>query len=90
MRCFPISDGKDIFENAQFNYRDFFKTIYHPAIEADVYFPAYGFEMSGLDVEIKTPAPTKGQHSLELLEELGYAESDIEGLLKGGVVYGSK
>ncbi len=91
-RCvvFPVSDGKDIFENAQFNYRDFFKTIHHPAIDADVYFPAYGFEMSSLDVEIKTPAPTKGQHSFELLEELGYTESDIEGLLKGGAVYGAK
>lgn len=87
---FPVSNGKDVFENAQFNYRNFFKKIYHPAIGADVCLPVSGFEMSVTDVEIKTPAPTRGQHSVELLKELGYADADIEGLLKGGAVYGGE
>jgi len=91
-RCvvFPVSSGKDVFENAQFNYRNFFKTIHHSAIDADVYFPAYGFEMTAIDTEIKTPAPTRGQHSVQVLGELGYSEVEIEGLLKGGTVYGGK
>jgi len=91
-RCvvFPVSNGKDIFENAQFNYRKIFKTIHHPAIDADVCFPAYGFEMSAIDTEIKDPAPTRGHHSVQVLEELGYSEAEIEGLMKGGTVYGGK
>lgn len=91
-RCvvFPVSNGKDIFENVQFNYRNFFKTIYHPAIDADVCFPAYGFEMSAIDTEIKNSAPIRGQHSVSILEELGYSKAEIKGLLKGGTVYAGK
>jgi len=91
-RCviFPVSNGKDIFEDAQFNYRNFFKTIHHPAINADVCLPVSGFEMSVTDIEIKTPAPAKGQHSVELLKELGYSDADIKGLLQGGAVYGGE
>ncbi|BBO88108.1 CaiB/BaiF CoA transferase family protein [Desulfosarcina ovata] len=85
---FPVSNGKDIFEDKQFNYRKIFKNIYHPAIDTEVCFPTTGFEMSGTDVEITVPAPTRGQHSAEILKELGYSDNDIEGLLIGGCIYG--
>jgi len=91
-RCviFPVSNGKDIFEDAQFNYRNLFKTIHHSSINADICLPVSGFEMSITDVEITTPAPTRGQNSVELLKELGYSDADIQGLLQGGAVYGGE
>lgn len=87
---FPVSNGKDIFENAQFNYRNLFKSIHHPAIAADIYFPTCGLEMSLTDMEIKAVAPTRGHDTVSLLQELGYSSTDIEALHKGGVIYGGQ
>lgn len=85
---FPVNNGKDIFEDAQFNYRKIFKSIYHPAINAEVTFPTVGFEMSEIDVGTTTPAPTRGQHSVDILKKIGCSDGYIEGLRKRGVIYG--
>ncbi|MBL4866979.1 MAG: CoA transferase [Pseudomonadales bacterium] len=40
----------------------------------------------GVDVEIKRPTPEVGEHTAEVLADLGYAQSDIEKLLSAKVI----
>jgi crotonobetainyl-CoA:carnitine CoA-transferase CaiB-like acyl-CoA transferase len=57
--------------------------------------PAYG-KIKGIGTPIKfsrhssaipTPAPALGEHTLEILHELGYEEDDIQDLIRTGAVY---
>jgi len=38
---------------------------------------------------VTRPAPTLGQHSVQVLVELGYSLEDIEALREAGVIYAS-
>ena len=40
-----------------------------------------------MDWDLK-PAPTFGQHTIEILKELGYADEQVNTLKEGGVVIG--
>jgi crotonobetainyl-CoA:carnitine CoA-transferase CaiB-like acyl-CoA transferase len=72
-----ISDDPQLQSNGVF--RDLadapFKTIDSP------------MQLAGVAKREPTLAPEVGQHSLEVLRELGYSASEIEALAKNGVVY---
>jgi len=44
------------------------------------------FRISGVTKRPPNPAPELGQHSGEILEELGYSDEDIARLKESGVV----
>lgn len=87
-RCcvFPVSSPKDVYENPQLRYRQFFKTLYHEALGGEIHYPGAPYEMSEIPWQLNRPAPVFGQHTRVILEELGYAPDQIESLKKGGVV----
>jgi crotonobetainyl-CoA:carnitine CoA-transferase CaiB-like acyl-CoA transferase len=37
-------------------------------------------------MEVKRPPPYLGQHTGEILKELGYSQEEIEGLMKDGII----
>jgi crotonobetainyl-CoA:carnitine CoA-transferase CaiB-like acyl-CoA transferase len=43
-------------------------------------------KLSRTPATVKTPTPELGQHTDEILKELGYRESDVTGLRQRGVV----
>ena len=47
-------------------------------------FPAARFQLT--ESSLRLPAPKLGQHSLEILAELGYSESECNELIEGSVV----
>lgn len=85
--CYPISDPKDVYENPQLNYRQFFASLHHEHLGGEVYYPGQTCYMEKMSWEIK-PAPTFGQHTKEILKELGYSGEKVEALKEGGVVVG--
>lgn len=83
----PVSNGKDLLENPQLNFRQFWQTIKHDYLNADITFPGAPYEFGNLKWRFGPPAPTMGQHTAEILKSLGYDEDQIHALAKEGIVY---
>jgi benzylsuccinate CoA-transferase BbsE subunit len=83
----PVSNGKDLLENPQLQYRQFFKTIHHENLGGDVTYPGAPYEFGKLTWRLGNAAPTLGQHTAEIMTSLGYTPSQIESLAKEGIIY---
>ena len=83
----PLSNGKDLLENPQLRYHDFWKTLHHDALQGEVVYPGAPYEFGNLAWRLANPAPTFGQHTSEILEECGYTKNEINAFAKEGVVY---
>ena len=69
----------------QLQARRMFVTAEHP-LERPVLQFACPIRLDGADFEVRRPAPAHGQHSRELLRELGYDAGRIEALEHAGVL----
>jgi crotonobetainyl-CoA:carnitine CoA-transferase CaiB-like acyl-CoA transferase len=82
--CARVNNFKEVFEHPQIVARDVVKTIEHPrlgtmkAARNPVVLDHDGPEMA-------RPAPLLGEHSADILRELGYAASEIDALISSGV-----
>ena len=83
----PLSNGKDILENPQLKYCDFWETLKVEHLDGEIVCPGPPYELGELQWRFGNPAPTFGQHTAAILTELGYAEDTIEELAKEGTVY---
>ena len=57
-----------------------------PGLRHPVTLTRAGFKMSGGDPEVSSPPPRLGQHTNEVLRELGFAEAEIERLRTVGAI----
>lgn len=85
----PVSNGKDLLENPQLNYLDFWKRLKQPSLEGEVVCPGPPYEFGNIEWRIGN-APTFGQHTAEVLGECGYSLDAIDALDKEGAVYVAK
>lgn len=76
---------EDILADEHLNSIGYFKTRFHPT-EGDLKEIAIPTEWSDSQPEITRHAPQLGEHTCDLLAELGLAEKDIALLLEKGVV----
>jgi benzylsuccinate CoA-transferase BbsE subunit/naphthyl-2-methylsuccinate CoA transferase subunit len=83
----PVSNGKDLLENPQLKYRNFWQTIRHDNLGGEVVYPGAPYEFGGLKWRLGDAAPTFGQHTAEILRELGYAQDTIDALDKEGIIH---
>jgi benzylsuccinate CoA-transferase BbsE subunit/naphthyl-2-methylsuccinate CoA transferase subunit len=83
----PISNGKDLLENPQLRHRDYWKTLSHPNLAGEITYPGAPYELGELNWRLGNPAPSLGQHTAEILRELGYTDASIQALAKEGIVY---
>ncbi len=83
--CGAINSVADVFEDPQVKARGMLKNVPHPS-GVDV--PQVGSPMRFADAPLQTQAapPLLGQHSDDVLAELGYAAADIATLRAAGVV----
>ncbi len=81
----PINSREEVFDNAQVVANDFVADIDHPALgRAEM--TGIPLNLSGMPGKITRPAPLMGQHTDEVLSELGYARSAIEAFRRDGVI----
>ncbi len=83
----PVSNGKDLLENPQLKALDFWETIRHENLEGVVTYPGAPYELGNMRWRLGNPAPIYGQHTEEILSELGYAKDEIKSLSTKEVIY---
>ena len=73
-----VQSPPEVVENAQYAARGYFVEIDHPVAGKATY-PGAPLSMDGTPWRARSPAPTLGQHSQEVLgDELGYSSEELE------------
>ena len=65
--------------------REFFSTVRHP-VAGDTVMPGAPFKMSDTPGDGAGPAPLLGEHTSELLSEIGLSEEEVTDLQRAGVI----
>ncbi len=81
----PINAMEDLHADPVFAERGVFAEADHPSA-GRLRYPGRPFVMERTPWSVRRPAPLLGQHTLEMLEELGYTAADAAGLRDDGVV----
>jgi crotonobetainyl-CoA:carnitine CoA-transferase CaiB-like acyl-CoA transferase len=82
----PVFGFETTLNDPHVKFRKMVHEIEHPRI-GPMKTIGLPIKSSGALGEIRLPAPWLGQHSREVLQSLGYAESDIDTLFRQGVVH---
>ncbi len=86
MLC-PVCNSKDILENDQLKYRDFWVEVSHPELDTSITYPGAFAKLSRTPIEIKRRAPLIGEHNLDIYQgELGLSPSELNDLQQCGVI----
>jgi crotonobetainyl-CoA:carnitine CoA-transferase CaiB-like acyl-CoA transferase len=83
--CGPLFTISEIFEDPHFRERGFWSEVEH-AYLGQVKMPGRPFEMSDAAWSVRRPAPLLGEHTREILAEVGYSTTEMEQLVASAVV----
>jgi crotonobetainyl-CoA:carnitine CoA-transferase CaiB-like acyl-CoA transferase len=82
----PVYSYDDLLDDPQVQHNGSFVTYDHPT-EGTVTTPGFPFSMSATPPAVYRPAPLAGEHSRDVLAELGLPAERIEALVADGVVH---
>jgi crotonobetainyl-CoA:carnitine CoA-transferase CaiB-like acyl-CoA transferase len=66
----PVNTMEEVFQSSQMQFRNFFTQIEHPALGM-LHYPTVPYRLSETPARIDQPAPLLGQHTDQVLRELG-------------------
>ncbi|WP_049579006.1 CaiB/BaiF CoA transferase family protein [Streptomyces sp. SBT349] len=84
--CGPVHSYEDLLSDPQVVHNESFVSYEHPT-EGWVTTPGFPFTLSAGPQSVERPAPLNGQHSREVLRDLGMSEEAVEGLIADGAVF---
>jgi len=85
LRCDPCLTYAELFAHPQVEANDIVTTIDHP-VQGKLKMPGLPVTLSNTPGHIQSPPPVLGQHTEEILEELGYTPEKISDLERMGIV----
>ncbi len=83
--CGPINDLADVFSDPQVKARDMLLEVQHPSA-GKIKQTGIPIKFSATPGSIDSPPPLLGQHSREILLELGYSQDEVEALEQQEVI----
>jgi benzylsuccinate CoA-transferase BbsE subunit len=81
----PVSTPADLLENPQLQARGHFVPFTHPLLKQAALMPGAPYVMSGTPWQVRRPAPSLGEHTIEVLNEIGVAKEEVSRLISMGV-----
>jgi crotonobetainyl-CoA:carnitine CoA-transferase CaiB-like acyl-CoA transferase len=81
----PVSEIPDVVRDPQIRHNDMIVTTDHAAL-GPLEVTGVPIKLRGTPGSVRRAPPVQGQHTRELLAELGYAEAEIARLVEGGDV----
>jgi len=83
--CGPVNSVAQVFADPQILSQDMVMDVDHPG-HGVVRMLGFPIKFSDLPCRVRRPAPGLGEHSMEVLTELGYAAADLVILQRDGVI----
>jgi len=83
--CSPINRIHEVLEHPQLIARQMFVNVDHPKAGPSTVI-GVPIKLSATPGSVREPAPTLGQHSEEILKELGYGDGEIGNFTEQGVI----
>ncbi len=81
-----INAPRDLLQNRQLQFRNYFVEGAHPLREAPMLMPGAPYMFSGTPWRIQRPAPSLGQHNADVYGEIGIGRDELARLFSAGVV----
>ncbi|MEO5670382.1 MAG: CoA transferase [Ramlibacter sp.] len=81
----PVSTPADLLANPQLQARGHFVPFTHPLLQQAALMPGAPYVMSRTPWKVQRPAPALGEHTLEVLGEIGIAKDEVSRLVPAGV-----
>jgi crotonobetainyl-CoA:carnitine CoA-transferase CaiB-like acyl-CoA transferase len=85
----PVLDLAEVVAHPQTAALNLLQAIPHPNVP-DLRIPAPPLKVNGQRVQHRTPPPTLGQHTVEILTEVGYSDSEIAEFVAHQIVNGQQ
>lgn len=81
----PVNTPADLLDNPQLQARGFFVDFVHPLLERAAKMPGAPYVLSHTPWKIRRRAPLLGEHTAEVLSEIGISKEDLARLFCAGV-----
>ena len=87
--CMPVNTPDDLLDDPHLAATGFWKTMEHPDL-GTLRFPGIPARFSKTPGAIRRTPPGLGEHSVEVLTEIGYERTDVDALVEAGVTVDGK
>lgn len=82
----PMQTTKEIAEDPQLLYRDFWLEIEHPELQDTLTYVGPSLKLTETPIRFRRRAPLIGEHNQEIYTELGLSGDEITALQEGGAI----
>ena len=87
IQLYPIYSIKDIREDSQLEARNFWESVKHDELDAEITYPGSFARNSEVNMKICRRAPLIGEHNVEIyMEELGLSSDEMRTLRQAGII----